>query len=339
MEYCTLSADRSRKTKTSRTSASKPLPSNATPVQPIASNQDTISTAPVSTSVISRHKYCPKCKKEIPLDVAKCPRCGKRWSGGDVDINPIWGFVTLTLGLALVSLAPILALIFLIATIFLVVKSMKNKKSKALPAASFIPLKTKAEQRYVPDVRTVAQSPLDGALEETTEKLCDESDNDNELDEPVESESDICPVVAKTYKATGINYYMDNIMRLATENPGYNMSKTDIIGFGITDERIWKYDFCPCVTELIPEPDNPHDPKAIKVVVDGEHIGYIKAGSCSHLLKVINEGRIRSIICKMGGGPYKEVREEIDDDSYESIHTVEHGETNIAVRLTVHEEK
>ena len=39
--------------------------------------------------------------------------------------------------------------------------------------------------------------------------------------------------------------------------------------------------------------------RSIKVVIDGEHIGHIKAGSCAHLLKVIREGRIHKISCKI----------------------------------------
>lgn len=43
---------------------------------------------------------------------------------------------------------------------------------------------------------------------------------------------------------------------------------------------------------MIEEPDNPEDPNAIKVVMDGEPIGYIKAGSCARVKKLIREERI-----------------------------------------------
>jgi len=295
-------------------------------------NSEAVKTAPAASPAISRHKYCPKCRKEIPLDSAKCPYCGKRWTGRDIEIHPGWGIVTLILGLALIGFAPILAIPFLAATICFAVKGMTDKKKKkVLPAAAVIPLRPQEEQNHDAEVQAAAQPVPDTVSED--------SQDDAEPDEVIESESDGGAVIVKTYKATGMNDYMDNIMHLATANPGYTMSKTDIIDFGITDERIWKYDFYARVTELVPEPDNPHDPMAIKVVLDGEHVGYIKAGSCSHLLKVIHEGRIRSISCKIGGGPYKEVREENNGATSESVYTVAHGETEIFLRLTIREEQ
>ena len=42
--------------------------------------------------------------------------------------------------------------------------------------------------------------------------------------------------------------------------------------------------------ELIPEPDNPHDPNAVRVEVAGVHIGYIKAGSCSQVKNLLDAG-------------------------------------------------
>lgn len=33
-----------------------------------------------------------------------------------------------------------------------------------------------------------------------------------------------------------------------------------------------------CIAELVPEPDNPHDPKAIMVRVNGQCVGYLSRG-------------------------------------------------------------
>lgn len=124
----------------------------------------------------------------------------------------------------------------------------------------------------------------------------------------------------KTYKVTGLAHYMENLMALASENDDYRLSKRDLIDNGLTDERVYQYEFYVNKAELVPEPDNPHDPKAIKVLVDGQHVGYIKAGSCAHLNKVIREGRIEKIDVEVGGGKYKIVREDCDEfgkDVYE----------------------
>lgn len=129
----------------------------------------------------------------------------------------------------------------------------------------------------------------------------------------------------KTYRVTGIQHYMDNLMRLGVENSCYSWSKRDLIDDGLIDERIWETEFLFSKAEVIPEPDNPVDPKAIKVVVDGEHIGYIKAGSCAHLLKVIRENRILKIECEIAGGHYKRIDEDYDYDKDKEVYTLERG--------------
>ena len=141
----------------------------------------------------------------------------------------------------------------------------------------------------------------------------------------------------KVYKVTGMSHYMDGIMELAEENDNYDLKKKELIEYGLVDERVWKYDFSPKKAELVPEPDNPEDPKAIKVLVDGVHVGYIKAGSCAHLLKVIREDRIIKIECKMYGGPYKYVSEEWDDERDKFVYEFEKSEVFYGVTLTITE--
>ena len=118
----------------------------------------------------------------------------------------------------------------------------------------------------------------------------------------------------KTHKVAGIPYHIDEFMKLSSLNDEYSMKKSELIERCLTETRIWKYDFYWSKVDLVPEPDNPADPNAIKVVVDGHHIGYIKKGSCAHIHKLINENRIQSIGCKLGGGKYKYLTEECDED-------------------------
>ena len=141
----------------------------------------------------------------------------------------------------------------------------------------------------------------------------------------------------KTYKVAGVTYYIDNIMSLSSENPDYLLSKRELIDRDLTEERIWKYEFYPEHVELVPEPDNPEDANAIKVIVDEEHVGYIKRGSCTHVHTLLNTGNITRIVCTIGGGPYKYVSEEYDDDREKEVYTLEKDETNLFVRLEISE--
>ena len=121
------------------------------------------------------------------------------------------------------------------------------------------------------------------------------------------------PKVGKTYRVVGLDHRKANVMKLATENPLYKLDKAAILKQGMVDTYIHKYLFVDGPTELVQEPNNPQDPNAIKVVVAGRHIGYIKAGSCAHLNRVINEGRVEKILCRIYGGPYKGAFQDADE--------------------------
>lgn len=141
----------------------------------------------------------------------------------------------------------------------------------------------------------------------------------------------------KTYKVAGVTHYADNIMSLSLENENYFKSKRALIDEGLIDERVWQYEFYPEKVELIPEPENPEDPKAIKVIVDDEHVGYIKRGSCSHIHKLLKEDCITGISCTIGGGPYKYISEEYDDEKDKDVYILEKGETQLFVHLQIAE--
>ena len=132
---------------------------------------------------------------------------------------------------------------------------------------------------------------------------------------PAERKNDqpYLPNVGKRHRVVGLEYRKANVMKLARENPLYKLDKAAILKQGLTDTCIHKYLFADGPPELVQEPNNPHDPNAIKVVVSGQHIGYIKAGSCAHLNKVINEGRVGEILCRIYGGPYKGAFQDIDE--------------------------
>lgn len=165
-----------------------------------------------------------------------------------------------------------------------------------------------------------------------------------QVEEPAQAEEQPATAVpvetVNTYKVAGVTHYEQNIMSFAQENPEYSLSKKQLIDgvFMLYDtEKIWKYDFLTPKIELVPEPDNAYDPNAIKVMADGKHVGYIKSGSCSHLLKCIQEQRIAGITCQIGGGPYKLLEKEEDAISGETFYSLEPGKTNLFVHLSVTE--
>jgi len=119
------------------------------------------------------------------------------------------------------------------------------------------------------------------------------------------------------HKVAGVSHYLDNILSMAIDNPYYELSKEEIVDEFLVDEHIYQYYFSTSKTELIEEPDNEYDSNAIKVIIDGMHIGYIKKGSCTHIKNLFKADRIKSITSEIYGGTYKYVYEdEEEDDKY-----------------------
>ena len=100
---------------------------------------------------------------------------------------------------------------------------------------------------------------------------------------------------------------------------------------------VYEYTFDPQRVDLIPEPENPKDPKAIKVLVDGVHVGYIKAGSCAHIHRLIRENRIESIEPRILGGKYKAVFSYDASARKAEDFELEKGTSPLCVRLDITE--
>ena len=135
------------------------------------------------------------------------------------------------------------------------------------------------------------------------------------------SHSDYQTPDGETFRVAGVNYHIPDLLSLAIDNKLYQASNSEIIKRGLAENRIWKYSFKYKSIDLVPEPENPHDPNALKVVIDGAHVGYIKAGSCAHLLKMMRTG-VEVTSCRIGGGPFKIIYESGDTETDESGYSV-----------------
>ncbi len=110
-----------------------------------------------------------------------------------------------------------------------------------------------------------------------------------------------------SHTVTGASYRQKEILSMGRKNPDFALAKRELLKRWPQGVMVYEYTFSPKKAELVPEPENPHDPKAIKVLVDGVHVGYIKAGSCAHIHKLLRENRIQKIEPKIFGGKYKEL--------------------------------
>ena len=65
------------------------------------------------------------------------------------------------------------------------------------------------------------------------------------------------------------------------------------------------------------EPTNQYDPNAVKVLINGVHVGYIKAGSCTHAKNVMAAGIKKIFVKEIAIGRYKYVTEDyVETEDY-----------------------
>lgn len=129
------------------------------------------------------------------------------------------------------------------------------------------------------------------------------------------------PKKEERHRIAGTSYQQDAIISLGTLNPNYKLNKSQLIKKKLVNTPVYEYNFKTYEADLVPEPSNEYDPNAIKVMIAGKHVGYIKKGSCAHIKKLINTGLIKSVTATIKGGNQKYVScydapENRDKDSY-----------------------
>lgn len=136
------------------------------------------------------------------------------------------------------------------------------------------------------------------------------------------------------HRIAGTSFRLGVIEKLLDENTDYSLTKRELIEQGFTNERIYKREVYNNFAVLEPEPENPTDPKAIKVLTEGVHIGYIKAGSCAHIHKALREGRIERAVVEIKGGEYKILLEDFDEEG-ESVYSLERYTVPLSAILSI----
>ncbi len=169
------------------------------------------------------------------------------------------------------------------------------------------------------------------------------SNEQNSLPSPSIQEASSVPDNAERAKIEGHNvagtsFRQSEIESLGTKNPYFSMNKKQLIAANMVEKSIYQYIFEEMECELIPEPENEHDPNAVKVVVRGVHIGYIKRGSCPHVNKLISSDSIESVSAFIYGGKYKRVCQWAEngrnvDEDYELDRDVSDYRARIEIRL------
>lgn len=142
---------------------------------------------------------------------------------------------------------------------------------------------------------------------------------------------------SENHRVAGMSYRKSEIKSLAFEADEWSWPARDLKEFSIPGERVYQYNFPQKEVELVPDLDNEYDKNAIKVIVDGVHVGFIKKGSTGRVRNLMQEHNGKATI-EIKGGKYKQVVED-----YETLKkTIERGEESFHATITItydHEEE
>ena len=103
------------------------------------------------------------------------------------------------------------------------------------------------------------------------------------------------------------SYREDKLENMLSRNPEFDATKAYILENYGEEDRVYRYNrYYTQDIRFIPEPNNPHDPNAIRIEVDGEFVGYVKRGSTGRIRNLLNRPDV-TVSAEVYGGPYREV--------------------------------
>lgn len=108
-------------------------------------------------------------------------------------------------------------------------------------------------------------------------------------------------------EVVGESYYKAQIAEFGTISQNYYWPQERLYEKFVEGDRVYKYNFPELDAQLVPEPQNPHDPNAIRVAVDGKTVGYVARDNTARISDIVRRGL--TVKANITGGPHKEILE------------------------------
>ena len=128
-------------------------------------------------------------------------------------------------------------------------------------------------------------------------------------------------------EVVGESYYKENIAQLGRISKSYYWPQERLYEKFVDGDRVYKYSFDELEAELVDEPDNPYDPNAIRVEIDGVTVGHIAKENTKRIRELKAEAPV--IKANISSGTYKEISE-----TEEGLLSSEKEDIDFRVRLS-----
>lgn len=134
-------------------------------------------------------------------------------------------------------------------------------------------------------------------------------------------------LVVETFNVAGVYYHEKSIKQLQIPAEDWKKSPEKILADGKVMQKIFRYTYIESPVRLVPEPTNPHDRNAVKVMIAGAHVGYIPSEKAKHYRAVLKNSCVKTLTATIKGGEYKIVSQNGDSIPWdESISITVHIE-------------
>lgn len=107
------------------------------------------------------------------------------------------------------------------------------------------------------------------------------------------------------FSIRGLDHHKTAVKALAKANPDWRKSGKTLVAEGKAGEEIHHYLYADRPVKLVFEPNNAYDPHAIKVLVAGEHIGYVPEEENQHFGAILRYHDIKYLYARFHGGEVK----------------------------------
>lgn len=119
------------------------------------------------------------------------------------------------------------------------------------------------------------------------------------------------------FEVAGESHYKRTIASLGTKKPDYNLTPQEMLRKYGAGESVFQYSFKKMAAEVVPEPTNPHDRNALKIMIGGKHVGYIPRELTSEACRYLSKSNAHWT-AEISWGPFRRVKERGPSISLES---------------------
>lgn len=112
-------------------------------------------------------------------------------------------------------------------------------------------------------------------------------------------------LVKEDFNVVGTHYHEDSLKKLASLTEDWRKSVKTLIGEGKVGTKIFKYTYINKPVKIVPDPGNVHDKNAMKVLIAGEHVGFIPRDEAPYVKKILETTSVKYITASVRGGTYK----------------------------------